>query len=170
MTTIWLAISLLFCLRPDAALQTRRSAPPILIEAGHCLVTKGFLRSSGRGSLSFGYLIDDKTYAKSGEKVLYVVSHGPRAGTGYVFTIYIRQRRGRETFDIQNNARFAIAKGRLQFVAPDLPLGGEGTQQDLESAVKRIELLPRFKISSRELLAEGHSIDCTSYVDRRYLP
>ncbi len=66
-----LAVSLLICL--GAMAHSQAQTPQLLIRAAHCLAVKDQLPSSKAPTLSFGYLLDEKSYP--GEQVLYVVNY-----------------------------------------------------------------------------------------------
>lgn len=158
-----LAISLLICL--SATVRSQEQAPQLLIRAAHCLAVKNFLPSSRTTRLSFGYLLDEKSYP--GNKVLYVVQYAtPARPNGLVFAIFLTEHDGHQDFNIQNNANFVLSKDDfdgVSFVAP--PLGGTWTQEHLASAIKQIEMQPRFAIPVKDLLAASPLTDCQSYVD-----
>jgi hypothetical protein len=93
----------------------------ILAEAAQCLAAKNHLPPSKATVVSFGYVLDAKSYP--GEKVLYVVEYlGPGRSEGYVFAVFLTQKGTRRIFNIQNNAKFVRSKDGIGFVEP--PLGG----------------------------------------------
>ena len=163
MKKIGLTISLLICL--NTTIRAQEQPPQLLIRAAHCLSIKNFLPSSRATGLSFGYFLDEKSYP--GEKVLYLVKFaGPARLNGLIFAIFLTERDGRQSFDIQNNARFVLSNagsGSISFVDP--PLGGTWTQEHLMSAIKQIEKQPRFTLSAKDLLSAIPFISCGSYTD-----
>ncbi|GLQ97282.1 hypothetical protein [Dyella mobilis] len=134
-------------------------------QATHCLAKKGFLPYSESKALTFGYLVDDKSYP--GKTLLYVVNYPNRSKSeGSVFTLVLANSGGRQDFSIQNNARFvepAGGRGDVSFVAP--PLGGSWTQAHLVSAIRKIEKQPNLAISARDMRAVDSSADCEAYSD-----
>jgi hypothetical protein len=159
-----LAISLLVFLTATVGAQER--APAILIRAAHCLPVKNFLPSTKKTALTFGYLLDEKSYP--GEKVLYIVNYSaPARLNGLVFAIFATEHEGHQIFNIQNNASFVLSKDEpigVSFVSP--PLGGTWTQEHLTAAIKQIEKQPSFSISVKDLLVVDPLADCESYADR----
>lgn len=137
----------------------------LLHRAAHCLAAKNFLPPSKAGEITFGYLLDEKSYP--GEKMLYVVEYSkPSRTDGFVFTIFLTDRDGGQDFNIQNNARFTLSKDGdegVSFATP--PLGGTWTQEHLVSAIKQIEKQPKFTISSKDMLTIDSSISCEAYTD-----
>jgi hypothetical protein len=158
-----LAVLLLTCL--SATLRSQEQAPQLLIRAVHCLAVKNNFPSSKATALSFGYLVDEKSYP--GEKVLYIVNYAPPAhSNGLAFTIFLTQRDDYQVFDVQNSASFVLSRNGIDGVSfTNPPLGGTWTQEHLASAIKRIEKEPRFSISLKELSVAEPSIRCESYTD-----
>jgi hypothetical protein len=153
-----------------ANVQAQQQAPQILIRAAHCLAVKGFLQSSGAGTLSLGYLLDEQSYP--GDKVAYVVAFAaPSRSNGKVFTVFLSSKSGHEILDIQNNASFVLSKRDslgVSFVNP--PLGGTWTQEHLVSAIKTIEKQPRFTISTKDILTTDSPVGCEAYTDPQPKP
>lgn len=137
----------------------------LLHRAVHCLAAKNFLPPSKAAEGTFGYLLDGKSYP--GEKMLYVVDYpNPSRADGFVFTLFLTGHDGRQDFNIQNNARFALSKDADEwvfFVSP--PLGGTWTREHLVSAIKRIEKQPKITLSMKGLLTGDSSVSCTAYTD-----
>ena len=158
-----LVISFLFFL--IAAAFSQQQAPPLLLHAAQCLQAKQFLPASKATELTFGYFLDKKSY--SPDTVLYVVKYAaPGRSNGLVFTIFLAEHNGRQTFNIQNNASFVLSPKEpigVSFVDP--PLGGTGTQEYLASAIKQIEKQPRFALSAKAISAAGSSFVCEAYTD-----
>ncbi len=156
---------LLYCL--STAVFSQDQPPKLLVEAAQCLATKKHLPPSKATALSFGYLVDAKSYP--GEKVLYVVDYsGPGRSEGMVFTIFFEEKGGRQTFNIQNNARFVRSKDGIEGIDfPDPPLGGTWTQQHLVSAIKQIERQARFTFPASDLVGPSASTQCESYTDKK---
>ncbi len=125
----------------------------------------GFLPRTEAKELTFGYLLDEKSYPE--KKLLYVVNYSnPSRPNGFVFTIFLSKSDNRQDFDIQNNARFTLSKdgnGGVSFAAP--PLGGTWTREHLVSAIKQIEKQPRLTISAKDMLTISSSIGCEAYTD-----
>ncbi|HVB98963.1 MAG TPA: hypothetical protein VNJ12_06470 [Candidatus Dormibacteraeota bacterium] len=146
--------------------QGRVFLPP----AAECLAAKGFLPQTKATKLTFGYLLDEKSYP--GKKMLYVVDYpDPSRPDGLVFTIFLTERDGRQNFNIQNNARFRLSKDAdkgVFFVSP--PLGGTWTREHLVSAIKKIEKQPRVTLSMKNLLAVDSSVSCEAYTDSQPKP
>ena len=159
-------IALLMC-SLSTAVFGQEQPPKLLVEAAQCLAAKEHLPPSKATALSFGYLVDAKSYP--GERVLYVVDYsGPRRSEGMVFAIFLAEKDGRQIFNIQNNATFVRSKDGIEgidFVDP--PLGGTWTQQHLVSAIKRIARQPRFTVPVKELLAPSALTQCESYADSK---
>jgi hypothetical protein len=160
-----LAVLLLSCLTSTVCAQEQ--APQLLVKATQCLEAKKHLPPSTATTLSFGYLVDSKSYP--GEKVLYIVNYtGSDLSEGMVFAIFLEQHDGRRIFNIQNNAKFVRSKNDIEgvdFVEP--PLGGIWTQEHLVAAIKRIERQPRFDLRVKDLLTPSVLTQCESYADRK---
>jgi len=162
-----LAISLLICL--SVTVDSQEQVPQLLTRAAHCLAVKDFLPSSRVTRLSFGYLLDEKSYQP--DKVIYVVNYAaPTRSNGFVFAVFLTEHDGRQDFNIQNNANFVLTVDPrkedfdgVSFVTP--PLGGDWTQERLASAIQRIEKQPRFTITVKDFLAADPTIRCESYTD-----
>jgi hypothetical protein len=163
MKQITLAISLLFWL--GTTVHAQGQTPQLLSRAAQCLAVKNFLPSSKATRLTFGYLLDEKSYPS--DKVIYVVMYAaPARSNGLVFTIFLTEHEGLQDFNVQNNASFVLSKdepGGVAFENP--PLGGAWTQEHLASAIKQIEKQPRFAIPVKDLSAADPSIRCESYTD-----
>lgn len=142
----------------------------LMHRAAHCLAEKGFLPHAKTTKLTLGYLLDEKSYP--GEKMLYIVNYAiPSRLDGFVFTIFLTERDGRQDFNIQNNARFTRSKDGdegVSFAAP--PLGGNWTQEHLVSAIKQIEKQPKVTIPVKTLLAVDSSVSCGAYTDPQPKP
>jgi hypothetical protein len=149
----------------------QEQAPKILREAAQCLAAKKHiwqdwldLETSKATALSFGYVLDAKSYP--GEKVLYVVEYlGPGRSEGFVFAVFLTQNGTHRIFNIQNNAKFVRSKDGIEFVEP--PLGDTWTQERLVAAIERIQRQPRFKLRVKDLLPPSDLTQCESYTDRR---
>ena len=130
--------------------------------AAQCLSAKGFLPHTKATMLTFGYLLDEKSYP--GEKMLYVVNYpNPSRPDGLVFTIFLTKRDGRQHVNIQNNARFTMSKGSdegVSFATP--PLGGTWSAQHLVSAIKQIAKQPRFTVLPEYLLSKSSDMNYNS--------
>jgi hypothetical protein len=126
MKKITMAISLLMCL--GATVHSQEQAPRLLVQAAQCLAVKNFLPPSTPTRLTFGYLLEEKSYP--GEKVLYLVNYPtPTRSNGLAFTIFLTEHDDRQVFNIQNNASFVLSKDGLNGVSfLDPPLGGGWTQ------------------------------------------
>jgi len=159
-----LAISLLIFL--STTVRSQEQAPQLLIRAAHCLTIRNFLPLSRARALSFGYLLDGKSYP--GKKVLYLVDFAPPArSNGLAFAIFLTERNGHQNFNIQNNASFVLSKDESNGVSFAVtPLGGTWTQEHFASAIAQIEKQPRFAIPARDLLTSIPLINCESYTDR----
>jgi hypothetical protein len=163
MKKIAIAISLLFCL--IATVYSQELAPQLLLHAAQCLAAKQFLPSSKATKLTFGYFLDEKSY--SPDRVVYLVKYAaPVRSNGLVFAVFLTERDGHQTFNIQNNASFVLSKDEpigVSFMDP--PLGGTWTQEHLASAIKEIEKQPRFTLSVKDLFAADASVVCEAYTD-----
>jgi len=163
MKKITLAISLLFCL--GATIYSQEQTPQLLLHAAQCLEAKKFLPSSEATKLTFGYFLDEKSYA--GDRVIYLVKYAaPARSNGLVFAIFLTEHDGHRAFNIQNNASFVLSKDEpsgVSFVNP--PLGGTWTQEHLAAAIKEIEKQPRFALSVKDLSAADPSLVCEAYTD-----
>jgi hypothetical protein len=136
-----------------------------LLGAAHCLAAKNFPPPIKTRKSTFGYLLDEKSYP--GEKMLYIVNF-PNSSqpNGFVFTIFLTKTGGRQNFNIQNNAQFALSKDGDQgvnFVSS--PLGGTWTQQHLLSAINQIEKQPRSTVLAKDMLTIDSSVSCQAYTD-----
>ena len=116
-----------------------------------------------------GYFLDTKSYP--GEKVVYVVSYTrPNRSEGYVFTVFLGQKHGRGTFNIQNNAKFVrsnkkgteFPKQGVSFSEP--PLWGLWTQEHIAMAIQRIGYQPVVEVSIKDLQKPSPPTQCESYV------
>jgi hypothetical protein len=149
----------------SGAVSAQDQAPALLVHAAQCLATKKLLPTSGVTSLSLGYWIDATSYP--GKKVLYVVAtSGSNHSAGRVFSIFFRERRHRQLFDIDNSAIFVRsndARGDVSFVAP--PLGGADSEGSFVSAIQQLEGQPRFTVSGAQLTAPLTHTTCKSYTD-----
>lgn len=163
MRKVSLALLLAAGLAVTASAQPR--PPQLLMGAAHCLAAKEFLPPSKAATLSFGYFLDEESYP--GDKVVYVINYAAPARTnGLVFAVFLTERDGRQNFNIQNDASFALSSeehGGVSFTSP--PLGGTWTQEHLAAAIHRIEKRPRFAIPVGDLLAAGPGSVCESYTD-----
>ena len=148
----------------------QEQAPELLREAAQCLATKKFLPPSKATALSLGYLDDTTSYP--GQEVLYVVVYaGAGRSDGWVFSVFISQKKGRRIFNIQNNAKFvrsnkegaAFRKEGVDFV--EAPLWGIWTQEHIARAIRRIEGQPRFEVRAKDLLKPDTLTQCQSYAD-----
>jgi hypothetical protein len=161
-------LTMAICLSYAAHAQDDRVT--LVHQAAHCLAVKGFLPHTEAKELTFGYFLDEKSYPE--KKLLYVVNYpNPSRSDGFVFTIFLTKPAGRQDFDIQNNARFTLAKdgnGGVSFVAP--PLGGTWTREHLVSAIKQIKKQPRLTISTKDMLTIGSSVGCEAYTDPQPKP
>ncbi|MGI0133519.1 MAG: hypothetical protein ACREBW_00980 [Candidatus Micrarchaeaceae archaeon] len=148
-----------------ATARSQEQAPQLLIRAAHCLAVKHFFPRSKVAQITFGYLIDEKSYP--GTKVMYVVTYAaPARSNGSVFAIVLTQQDDRQIFNIQNNADFVLSKRDVHgvdFITP--PLGGDWTQERLASAVEHIEKRPTFTIPGRDFVVADASTSCESYTD-----
>jgi len=156
-------ILLLICLA--AAARSQEEPPQLLLHAAQCLEAKRFLPSPNATELTFGYFLDEKSYPD--DKVVYVINYLtlPRS-SGLVFAVFLSENNGHQTFNVQNNAKFVLAKSQLSslsFVNP--PLGGTWTQGHLVSAIKQIEKRPRIAIAVKDLSSMDTSISCEAYTD-----
>jgi hypothetical protein len=137
----------------------------LLMGAAQCLVAKKFLLPSKAKTLTFGYVIDQKSYP--GEKVLYLVGYAaPTRSNGFVFTIFLRKHDEQQSFSITNNASFVLSRKDPEGVTfIGQPLGGIWTQEHLVSAIKQIEKLPRFTVSTQSLIIASPIKGCEAYTD-----
>src|SRR5450755_3251339 len=116
-----------------------QTTPQLLSGAVRCLVVENFLPSSRATRLTFGYFLDEKSYAP--ERVIYVVMYAaPTRSNGLVFSIFLTKHQALQNFDIQNNASFVLSRrdGPHGVAFVDPPLGGTWTQERLASAIRPI--------------------------------
>jgi hypothetical protein len=160
-----LTLALLLLASCAVKARSQEQPPQLLIRAAHCLTAKHFFPRSKVTELTFGYLVDEKSYP--GIKVMYVVNYAaPARSNGSVFAIVLTHRVDHQVFNIQNNADFVLSKRDthgVSFVTP--PLGGDWTQERLASAVEHIEKQPRFTIPIRDFVVADASASCESYTD-----
>ena len=163
MRKIGLGISLLMCL--PATARSQEQPPQLLLHAAQCLEAKEFLPSLNATRLTFGYFLDEKSYAPA--KVIYVVNYAtPARSNGLVFAVFLSENNGYQKFNVQNNASFVLSKSELIGVSfKDPPLGGTWTQEHLASAIKQIEKQRRFTIPVTDLSSMDTSISCEAYTD-----
>lgn len=159
----YIVLGILIGLRSPVLAQDARTV--LSHRAAHCIATKGFLPPTKGRKMTFGYLLDEKSYP--GKEVLYLVAYpNPSRLDGFVFTIFLTEHDGRSDFNIQNNARFTLSKDgnkEVSFATP--PLGGTWTQQHLISAIKQIEKQPEVTIPVKDLFAVDSSVSCEAYTD-----
>ena len=142
----------------DAQEQT----PDVLLHAAQCLSMKKFLAPTNASVLSFGYLLDFKSYP--GEKVVYVVRYTRSdRSNGEAFTVFMSKPHGQRVFSISNNATFVRTRKGVEFTGD--PLGGIWTQEHLVSAIEQIKRTPLFKIPI-DNLRRSPPIRCEAYTDR----
>jgi hypothetical protein len=116
---------LIACVGFTTTVHPQHQTPSILKEAAHCLSAKapGLLERERRkrSELSFGYFLDKESHP--GEEALYLV-HYPSSSRskGVVYVMFVTEKGGIRTFDIQNNASFVLSGKEIDFVNP--PLGG----------------------------------------------
>jgi hypothetical protein len=140
----------------------QEDSPDLLVHAAQCLAAKDFLAPSKSITLSFGYLLDEKSYP--GDKVIYIVEYTSSGRSkGMVFAVFLEQRDRREVFNIQNNATFVRSRSGVNFTGE--ALGGVWTHQQLVSAIKRIERQPRFTVPTKNLATPSTPDNCESYTD-----
>jgi hypothetical protein len=160
---ISLTVSLLACLAATA--HSQQQTPQLLVHAAHCLIAKEFLPSPRPIKVTLGYFLDEKSYAP--DKVVYVVSYAaPGRSNGLVFALFLKEHKGLQALDIQNNASFVLSKNGISGVAfVDPPLGGTWTQEHLASAIRQIEKRPRFTVALRDVSDVDPPIRCEAYTD-----
>lgn len=163
MRKVALGAALISCLAVNASSQ--EPPPRLLLRAAQCLEAKKFLQSSNSTKLTFGYLLDEKSYPN--EKVIYLVNYPTHSRLrGLVFAVFLNDKDGNLNFNVQNNASFILSKSEPSGVTfENPPLGGAWTQEHLASAIKQIEKQPRFTIPVKELSAVDVSASCESYAD-----
>jgi hypothetical protein len=158
-------VAILLMISLSATVRSQVQVPQLLIRATHCLAVKDMIPSLKAAKLSFGYLVDEKSYP--GEKVLYIVNYAsPFRSNGLVFAIFLTQKDNNQIFNIQNNASFVFSSADndgILFVNP--PLGGIWTQDHLASSIKQIEKQPRIDIRVKDIFAASAHTDCESYTD-----
>lgn len=143
-----------------------KNPPKLLTGAVHCLADKSFLETAPAASRTFGYFLDEKSYP--GQRVMYVVNYSvPVRSNGWVFVIFVTEDAGHQHFNIQNNARFVLAKHNFDYDGVkflSLPLGGDWRQQHIAMAIKRIERGARFTLNGK-LLSVADGSTCEAYTD-----
>lgn len=163
-----IVLGLFVCMNLTARSQNEGTTP--FRSAIHCLVAKEFLQYTRASKLTFGHLLDDKSYPE--EKMLYIVFYPhPSSSNGSIFTIFVTDHDGHGTFNIQNNARFRLSKdgnNKVSFVDP--PLGGTWTQEHLVSAIIQINRQPKTIIPIESLLGADTSVTCEAYTDPQPRP
>ena len=147
------------------AASTQNDGAVLATRALHCLATKSFLPHSKAATIAFGYFLDTKSWPD--RRMLYVVIYPNRSKRGgFVYTLFIRGREGKEVFDIQNNASFVLSKNAYRGVSfVDPPLGGDWTRQHLALAIREIEKRPRATILVQDLNRIDSSFVCQAYTD-----
>lgn len=160
-----IAFGTLFILFLAATVQSQGQPPKLLFHAAQCLAAKKFLLSSKSSKLTFGYILDEKSYP--GHKVVYVVEYAtPTRMNGQVYAVFVTEHDGHQIFNIQNNASFVLSKDEpsgVSFVNP--PLGGTWTHEHLASAIREVEKHPRFMIPEKDLSLVNKTIACEAYTD-----
>ena len=163
MKKIGLGTLLILCLA--ATVQSQEQPPRLLFHAAQCLASKKFLPSSKAAKLTFGYILDEKSYP--GQRVVYVVEYAaPARSNGRVYAVFVTEQDRHQVFNVQNNARFVLSKGEpsgVSFVTP--PLGGTWMHEHLASAIRRIEKQPRFELPVKDLSPLDASVGCEAYTD-----
>jgi hypothetical protein len=164
MVKLALVTSLLICLGTAPA-HSHSQPPQVLLRAAQCLAAKGFLPPSKATNLTFGYVLDEKSYPD--DRVIYIVNYAaPTRSNGLVFAVFLTEHDGHQEFNVQNNASFVLSKEEssgVSFVNP--ALGGTWTQEHLASAIREIEKQPRFAIAIKDLSSVDTSASCESYTD-----
>jgi hypothetical protein len=163
MKKIGLGTLLILCLA--ATVWSQEQPPRLLFHAAQCLASKKFLSLSKATMLTFGYVLDEKSYP--GQKLIYVVQYAaPARSNGQVYAVFVTEHDGHQVFNIQNNAKFVLSKREssgVPFVTP--PLGGTWMHEHLASAVRQIEKQPRFQICVKDLSSLDASVGCEAYTD-----
>lgn len=93
-----------------ATVRSQEQPPRLLFHAAQCLASKKFLSSSKATVLTFGYVLDEKSYP--GQKLIYVVQYAApaRSTNGQVYAVFVTEHDGHQVFNIQNNAKFVLSK------------------------------------------------------------
>lgn len=161
------ALGMLLMLSSAATVQAQGQPPKLLFQAVRCLAAKKFLPSSVASKLTFGYILDKRSYP--GRTVVYLVAYAaPSRSNGQIYAVFVTKHSRYHVFNIQNNATFILSKNELSgvyFVTP--PLGGTWTHAHLASAIREIEKKPRFSIRVPGLSTVGESIVCDAYTDSK---
>jgi|HubBroStandDraft_5_1064220.scaffolds.fasta_scaffold413074_2 hypothetical protein len=136
--------------------------PNVLRDAAHCLAVENFeLGKPGSTAIRLGYVIDKESYP--GETVMYVVSYTKEdRSKGLVYTIFLTEKDGKSSFNIQNNATFVSSKKDIHFRNP--PLGGVWTQQHVMGAIEEIQKQATYTLGVTEAFSLSASTTCDSYV------
>jgi hypothetical protein len=139
--------------------------PQLLIGAAQCLMAKQFLPRPKVKTQSLGFVVDERSYP--GQRVLYLVDYaGPSRSDGLVFAVFLSEHSGHQTFDIQNNATFVLSRKDPEGVLfTGEALGGIWTHERLISAIKQIEKLPRYTVSTQDLVSTSPTKGCEAYTD-----
>ncbi len=168
MKKLALALLLVTCFAVTA--RSQEQPPQLLLRAAHCLSVKSFFPSTTAQELTFGYLVDVKSYPV--KRVMYVITYtAPARSSGLAFAIVLTRQDDHQIFDIQNNAAFVLSKRGIHgvsFATP--PLGGDWTQERLASAIERIEKQTRFTITAKDMLTIDPSVSCEAYTDPQPKP
>ena len=104
-----------------------------------------------------------------------VVYASPGRSDGWVFSVFLSQKREARIFSINNNAKFvrsykegvAFRKEGVNFVSGEDPLGGIWTQEHIAEAIQRIGRQPRFPVRVQDLLKPSPLTQCESYADAK---
>ncbi|MGH9687504.1 MAG: hypothetical protein ACRD5K_10470 [Candidatus Acidiferrales bacterium] len=148
-----------------ATARSQQQPPKLLFRSVQCLAAKNFLPTSKAPNLSFGYVLDEKSYLN--EKVVYIIGYAaPARSDGKAYAVFVAQHGGHDVFNIQNDTSFVLSKDApsgISFVTP--PLGGTWTHTHLASAIAEIEKRPRFAIPVKDLSRGVESAACEAYTD-----
>lgn len=168
MKKIGLGTLLILCL--TATVQAQEKPPRLLFHAAQCLASTKFLPPSKAAELTFGYVLDEKSYP--GQKLIYVVQYAAAGrSNGQVYAVFVTEHDGHQVFNVQNNARFILSRREssgVSFATP--PLGGTWMHEHLASAVRQIEKQPRFEIRVKDLTLLDASVGCEAYTDPQRKP
>ena len=85
---------------------------------------------------------------------------------GFVFTVFLSSKHGREGFNIQNNAKFRTStRGWHGIDFVEDPLGGIWTQEHIVFAVKRIAKQPTVTVATEDVSVLPAGVNCEAYTD-----
>jgi hypothetical protein len=139
----------------------------LFLSASHCLATEGNwlpVRDPKASSFEAAYVIDTKS--DPGVNHIYVVIYTNKEHSkGKAFDLRYKVGAGKTTMDVQNNAGFAVSRGRVIFSEP--PLGGTWTQTHLSSAITHAGAKVATVLDLSQVSEPSPDVKCESYVGNK---